>query len=88
MRSAFAPLIPDPAFFLPAAMTAIEADAFQGIAAQAVVIPKNVTTISGNPFADSSVRYIFGFPGSAAQTLAESYGFTFVPIDDAWLAVH
>ena len=74
---------------LPAALTEIDADAFRGIAAEAVVIPSAVTRITGNPFADSGVLLVYGYVGSAAQTLADSCtGFTFVPIDDAWLAGH
>ena len=79
-----------PDFFLPASLAAIEADAFHGIDAVAVVIPVTVTAIDGNPFADSAVRYIFGYAGSAAQSLAEAWPdqFTFVQIDDNWMAAH
>ena len=37
---------------------------------------------------DSSIAYIYGYPDSAAQNLAGTYPeqFTFVAIDDAWLA--
>ena len=79
---------PEPTFFLPADLTAIEADAFYGISAQAVVIPKSVTSISGNPFAGSAVQYIYGFPGTAAETLARNYPaqFTFIAMTDAWYA--
>ena len=65
---------------LPAGLTAIEEDAFQGISAVAVQIPAGVTNIAGNPFADSTVRYIYGVPGTAAQTFADTYGYTFVPV--------
>ena len=72
---------------LPVMLTAIEADAFSGIAAEAVIIPSTVTTINGNPFSGSNVRYVYGFIGSAAEALATATdGLTFVPIDDAWLA--
>ena len=78
-------LAPAPGFFLPADLTDIESEAFSGITAQAVVIPKNIQSISGNPFAGSSVRYIYGFPGTAAETLAQSYlQFNFVPLTDGW----
>lgn len=77
---------PEPTFFLPAGLTAIEAEAFSGISAQAVVIPKSVTSISGNPFAGSSVTTIYGYAGSAAKTLATTYSYTFVTIDDEWMA--
>ena len=43
-------LIAAPDFFLPAGLTAIESEAFAGVAAQAVVIPKNIQSISGDPF--------------------------------------
>lgn len=79
---------PEPTFFLPAALTAIEADAFSGVAAQAVVIPKNIQSISGDPFEGSAVRYIYGFPGTAAETLARNYParYTFISLTDAWYA--
>ena len=74
---------------LPADLTVIEADAFSSVAAEAVIIPGTVTSISGNPFAGSDVRFIYGHAGSAAQTLADSYDdLTFVPISDSWLASH
>lgn len=70
-------------FILPAGLTTIEADAFQNIAAVSVQIPASVTGISGNPFAGSAVRYIYGVPGSAAETFANTYdGYTFVPITE------
>ena len=80
--------IPEPTFFLPAALTAIEAEAFSGISARAVVIPNTVTGINGNPFAGSGVTTIYGYAGSAAQTLATTYGYTFVAITDDWMAWH
>ena len=75
---AFEALGPVPSFTLPANLTSIGNEAFRNIAAEAVLIPKTVTQITGNPFAGSSVRYIYGYSGSAAQTLAASYGYTFV----------
>ena len=79
---------PEPTFFLPANLTTIEDEAFSGISAEAVFIPNTVTGISGNPFAGSSVQYIYGYAGSAAETLARNDGFIFVTIDDAWTAGH
>ena len=79
---------PEPTFFLPAALTVIESEAFSGITARAVVIPKTVTSISGNPFSGSSVTTVYGYAGSAAQALAAAQGYTFVTIDDAWMASH
>lgn len=75
---------------LPADLTAIPAEAFRAVAAEAVIIPASVTSIAGNPFEESGVRYICGYAGSAAQELAAAYPeqFTFVAIDDAWLASH
>ena len=75
---AFSPLAAD--LVLPADLTAIGADAFRGISAVAVQIPSGVTSITGNPFADSNVLFILGTPGTAAQTFAETYGYTFVPV--------
>ena len=82
-------LVPEPngILRLPAMLTGIEDQAFSGIAAEAVIIPGTVVSISGNPFAGSSVRYVYGLIGSAAETVAAATdGLTFVPIDDAWLA--
>ena len=79
---------PEPAFFLPSGLTEIAADAFSGIMARAVVIPKSVKKINGNPFAESSVICIYGYSGSVAQTFAASYGYGFVEIDDDWMAGH
>ncbi len=85
----FALLAPAPDFFLPAALKTIEADAFRGVKAKAVVIPKSIRSIPGNPFADSDVRCIYGFPGTAAETLTENnpeWFVYFVPLTDAWYA--
>ncbi len=74
-------------FILPSFLTSIEDEAFSGIAATAVVIPGGVTRITGNPFAGSAVTTIYGYPGSAAQTFINSHpGYTFIPIDDEWMA--
>lgn len=75
-----------PAFFLPASLTTLEDEAFAGIAAGSIVIPKTVTSIAGNPFAGSQVTTIYGYPGSAAQTFAAAKGYNFVAITDSWLA--
>ncbi len=87
-RCEFMLIAPAPDFFLPAGLTVIEADAFNGIAAQAVLIPRSIQSISGNPFQDSSVQYIYGFPGTAAEALAQSdpVRFLFLPLTDAWYA--
>lgn len=81
----FVPLeAPEPSFTLPAFLTSIEEEAFSGISAEAVLIPQAVTSISGNPFAESAVEFIYGYEGSAAQALADAYPdqFIFIPIDD------
>lgn len=73
-------------FILPASLTTIEAEAFSGIAATAVVIPGSVTSITGNPFAGIDTLTIYGYPGSAAETFASLIpGYTFIPIDDEWM---
>ena len=73
-------------FILPAFLTTIEADAFFGINATAVVIPGSVTTITGDPFEGSSVSTIYGYPDSAAEAFTDNYpAYTFVPIDDVWM---
>ena len=71
---------PEPTFFLPAALTAIESEAFSGISAVAVHIPGSVTNIDGDPFAGSVVRYIWGIPGTAAQTFADAKEYIFIPV--------
>ena len=68
-----------PAFILPAALTAIEADAFQGISAIAVQIPASVTSISDNLFTGSSMQYIYGFT-ELVKSFAEDNGYIFVPV--------
>ena len=73
--------IPTAAFVLPAALTAIESEAFSGIAAEAVLIPASVISISGNPFAGSSVHYIYGST-DLVRNFAQAYGYVFVPIRD------
>ena len=75
------PFLPldDPDFVLPSSLTTIEADAFRSIDAVTVYIPDGVTSISGDPFAGSSVRYIYGASGSAAEDFADDYGYIFVP---------
>ena len=86
---AFQPLdAPDPDFFLPASLTAIPKEAFARTNARAVVIPKSVTSISGNPFAGSGLQAVYGYNDSAAKTFADKYGYYFVTIDDAWMASH
>ena len=60
-----------------------------GIAARAVVIPRNVTSIAADAFANSQVTTIYGYADSAAEAFCASHaGFTFVKIDDNWMASH
>ncbi len=74
--------VPDGVLTLPAGLTSIEDEAFAGVSAKAVIIPDSVISISGNPFAGSTVQYIYGYTGSAAETFANSTeGLTFVAID-------
>ena len=83
---AFSLLAPAPDFFLPAALTTIESEVFSGIAAQAAVIPKTVTAITGNPFDGGMVNTVYGYPGTAAQIYANTYSKTFVPLSDEYLS--
>ena len=62
-------------------MTAIGTEAFIGTDAIAVVIPPSVNEIDGNPFG-SGVWFIYGQPGSYAESYARDNGFTFFPITD------
>ena len=81
---------PDPAGFLklPAALSALESRAFSGVPAQAVIIPRTISEISWDAFFGSSVLYIYGYPGTIAEDFANTCGFIFVPVDDAWTASH
>ena len=74
--------------FLPTDLTILSKEAFQNIAAEAVVIPKAVKQIIGNPFSGSNVKYIFGYSSSVAQNFASENGYTFIAINDAWMASH
>ncbi len=77
---------PEPTFFLPSSLTSIEAEAFSGIAAEAVFIPASVTSISGDPFAGSAVTHIYGLPGTAAETFVSSHAaYTFIPVTAEWV---
>lgn len=42
-------------------------------------IPRTVTSIAQDAFADSQVIYILGYEGTAAQTFANNNAFMFVP---------
>ena len=71
----------EPTLKLPAGLTAIEAEAFAGTAAEAVVIPETVTDIDPTAFDGSAVVYIYGKPGSAAEDFAREHDLFFVPMD-------
>ena len=74
---------------LPAWLRAIEDGAFEGIAADAVILPPEVVSIADSAFANSNVRYVFGIPGSAAEDFAKDHAYlTFVPVDADWLSSH
>ena len=80
---------PEPTFFLPSSLTSIEAEAFSGIAAEAVFIPASVTSISGDPFAGSAVTHIYGLPGTAAETFVSRHAaYTFIPVTAEWVERH
>ena len=81
---------PAPASFLklPAALSAVESEAFSGVAAQAVIVPENTVHIAYDAFSGSDVEYIYGYAGTAAEAFASAYGFSFVPVDDDWVAGH
>ena len=83
-------IVPEPngILKLPTMLNTIDAEAFDSVAAEAVIIPESVTAISGNPFTNSGVAYIYGFAGSEAQRFARSNEFIFVPIDSDWLGSH
>ena len=81
---------PQSTLYLPAGLTAIDSESFIRTRAEAVVIPGSVTFIGYDPFYESSIKYIYGFRGSAAEELTERYPrkYAFIPIDENWLASH
>ena len=66
---------------LPAYLEVLESDAFYNINAESVLIPAGVTSIEGNPFAESNVTTIVGVTGTEAETFANEYGYTFVSLE-------
>ena len=68
---------------LPDTLTSIEAQAFAGTAADAVVIPDTVVSISPDAF-DGVVLY--GRAGGYAESYAAANGKAFIPITDAWVS--
>lgn len=72
---------------LPADLAEIGSQTFAGIDAEAVVILSTVTHIADDAFDDSNVQYIYGCPGSEAESFAATKPFLrFVPVDDDWQA--
>lgn len=78
--------VPRAEFFLPASLTSIGSRAFTGIAAEAVAIPRSVTSIAADAFDASSISAIYGFAGSAAEAFANAHEIVFIMIDDSWFA--
>ena len=80
---------PDPHYILrlPNMLTEIESEAFAGVNAYAVAVPRGVTFIADDAF-PARMEYVLGFPGSYAETWANTHGMAFIEIDDAWMADH
>ncbi|MBR3502739.1 MAG: hypothetical protein IKO07_00665 [Clostridia bacterium] len=76
------PFVPD-LIILPNDLTTIGEDAFNRIMASSVYIPRNVTTIVGDPFDGSPVRTVYGFSGTEAERFVQAHSayFTFIPLD-------
>ena len=76
---------PEPAGFLrlPAVITGLESEALAAVPAE---VPRSVTFIAASAFDGSGIRYVYGFAGTEAETFANAYSLTFLPIDDAWLS--
>ena len=82
------PMGPD-LLVLPENLSVLEDEAFSGTAANLVIIPRTVTAIHGDPFADSAMDYVYGLPGSAAEDFADSHPeYTFVPVTEEWMQNH
>ena len=67
---------------LPSATKRLESEAFAGVSAEAVILPKDMKEIAPDAFANSEVRYIYGHANTLAETYAAANGFIFVPIQD------
>ena len=72
---------------LPNMLTTVESEAFAGVKAYAVAVPRGVTFIADDAF-PSRIEYVLGFPGTYAETWASTHGMVFIEIDDAWMASH
>ena len=76
-----------PDLFLPASLTAIESEAFIGVSAESVFIPRTVEKITGDPFANSKIKRIYGYKGSEAENFAkDNPKYTFVTVDEGWVS--
>ena len=61
-----------PDFVLPTGVTAIEAEAFSGIAAKYVWLPDDITSIGSKAFADSTVSYVY-IPDGCDNIAADAF---------------
>ena len=77
------PFVPD-LLILPEDLTTIGEEAFYRVMASSVYIPRNVTSIAGDPFDGSPVRTVYGFSGTAAERFVQAHStyFIFIPLDD------
>ncbi len=64
---------------LPTGVKSIEAEAFSGVKAQAVIISENVERIADDAITD---MIIIGIPGSTAETYAKDKGLRFISLSD------
>ena len=48
-----------------------------------ITIGKNVNSISGDAFSSSSLRTIYGYSGSTAENFADTYGYSFIQLDNS-----
>ena len=80
---------PDPRWTLrlPDQLVRVESEAFWGVRAETVAVPRGVTYIADDAFS-ARVAYVLGFPGTAAEDWANAHGAAFIEIDDAWMAAH
>ena len=69
---------------LPDSVRSVEENAFVGVGAEAIVVPKGVTYLGKKALADT---IIFGYPGSAAEEYAREASLAFYPIGDGWLLI-
>ena len=76
-------IVPSSYILLPASLTQVEAEAFAGSGAIAMIVPESVNSIGADAFpADAT---IYGVADSAAQTWAASSGSEFVAVTAGWI---